>query len=103
MNDKRAPKNGTLADIVEENEDLNICVVIKGADNFPGLWIPINKPQVEAAAVMAPLKKRKGGAVSQRCAPKEVFFTRCFPPERSMLRVKWCGRNTSGIALLGAI
>mmetsp|Transcript_938 Transcript_938/g.2447 ORF Transcript_938/g.2447 Transcript_938/m.2447 type:complete len:331 (-) Transcript_938:135-1127(-) len=62
VNDKRAPKNGTLADIVEENEDLNICVVIKGADNFPGLWIPINKPQVEAAAVMAPLKKRKGGA-----------------------------------------
>jgi len=41
VNDKRAPKNGSLADIVEEDEDLDICVVIKGADDIPGLWIPI--------------------------------------------------------------
>jgi hypothetical protein len=69
VNDKRAPKNGSLADIVEEDEDLDICVVIKGADDIPGLWIPIETVTPVAAkkegskTPYTSNKKRKSTAV----------------------------------------
>lgn len=59
MNGKRAPKNGTLAEIVEADEDLEMIVGVKGADAFEGLWIPISQKGLNADA-MAPPKKRKG-------------------------------------------
>ena len=70
VNGKRAPKNGTLADIVTETENLDMCVMIKGADDIAGLWIPYS--QIEGYVPPAgmtmtpPPKKRKGVRTSAR-------------------------------------
>ena len=63
VNGKRAPKNGTLADVVEEDENVEMCIVIKGADEIEGIWIPFS--QVEGYVpptgmlLAATTKKRK--------------------------------------------
>jgi len=40
VNGVRAPKNGTLADIVEADDDLEINITVKGTEGYSKLWIP---------------------------------------------------------------
>ena len=71
VNGKRAPKNGTVADVVEDDENVEMCIVIKGADDIKGIWIPFS--QVEGyvpttGMLLASTTKKRKPAVKKEAA-----------------------------------
>mmetsp|Transcript_28222 Transcript_28222/g.67037 ORF Transcript_28222/g.67037 Transcript_28222/m.67037 type:complete len:296 (-) Transcript_28222:125-1012(-) len=71
INGKRAPKVGTLADIVQSDEELELCVIVKGADKFD-FWIPQSQLKDSGTARYSSRKRKAsaGDESAERVTPR---------------------------------